>query len=646
MPDSANEGWQELQVPSRRQCPKLFYSFATQDESLTLLITDLISIWECELDKYDILSHAARQHASIDPSVSSDQFDILLSKIGKSLKDGDNVLLRQDVRNSSLLMLRTKSDLPKPLRPLEWTFKLTPRDVSELAERILRPSLHEVAVSGEKIKSLLRVIKEKDHVISRLLDRVGSASIDLGLIFPGITGMASRKSGQVSVADAKKHVPGMAGFDEKSWIRQFSNDEGYEGADCTGLSNLVRGNEKCFAHTKSEHEDWIRELSTTDKASPELDRSSARLNEDPSKHSARETSRRQANSDDDSTDADNDFERQPTPPALQLKSPSKNKTIADDDRDETPPPKRKPHKIGGLGRRSATKSFGTSNSKSKSPTPAEKNNGSPPQRRTPDISDATATASEDGDDDDKIISDTRSSQRNRTNEAPTPNRKLGGLRKKPTTNQSPSPSPAPTSRPATRQHPSPTPDENEDEDSDLDLDHDHPPIRSPSAPTPSRHRLGRVGRKATASPSKSDAPSPAKPAQDRTSEAPSQNTPKRRLGRLGARKNQDKEESPSSNKKTTPKTNRANQDDEDDTSSPSPSPTTRKKLASQRTKPSQIAKSEPQSSPPMPDSATAPPAKESEPEKEETAEETANRRRMELKRTIASNAGAKKKRRF
>lgn len=304
MPDATNEGWQELQVPSRRQCPKLFYSFTTQDESLTLLLTDLISIWECYLDKYDILGHAARQHASIDPSVSSAQFDILLSKIGKSLKDGNNVLLRQEVRNSQQLILKTRSDLPKPLRPLEWTFKLTPRDASELAERILRPSLHEVAVSGEKIKSLIRTIKDKDHVISRLLDRVGNSSIDLGLIFPGIAGMASRKSGQVSVADAKKHVPGMAPFDEESWVKQFSNDEGYEGADRTGLSNLVRGNEKCFAHTKSEHEDWIKDLPTTE----QVDQDVGQSKKDQSKPSTQDTNLRGASPDDDSTDPDNDFE--------------------------------------------------------------------------------------------------------------------------------------------------------------------------------------------------------------------------------------------------------------------------------------------------------------------------------------------------
>ncbi len=301
MPESANEGWQELQVPSRRQCPKLFYSFTTQDESITLLLTDLISIWESTLDRYDILSDAARQHASIDPSVSADQFEVLLSKIGKSLKDGENILSKQELRNSQLLILTTKIDLPKPLRPLEWTFKLAPQDASELAERILRPSLHEVAVSQEKIKSLLRAIKDKDHVISRLLERIGSSSIDLGLVFPGITGMA-RRGGQVSVEDAKKHVPGMAAFDEKSWVKQFANDEGYEGADRTGLGNLVRGCEKCFAHTKAEHEDWVKELSSPDKRTKAIN-----VRKDEPKLTKKDI-RGETEQRNDTTDSDNDFE--------------------------------------------------------------------------------------------------------------------------------------------------------------------------------------------------------------------------------------------------------------------------------------------------------------------------------------------------
>lgn len=302
MAQSTGEGWQELQVPSRRQCPKLFYSFFTHEESITLLLTDLISIWESSLDKPEILREAARQHTSIDPSVSTDQFRVLLTKLRKSLKDGENALARGNGSNSQVLLLQTKADLPRPLRPLEWTFILEPQTASELAEQILRPSLHEVSVSQDKITSLLRIIKDKDHVISRLLERTGNSAADLGLFFPGITGFASRKGGHVSVADAKKHVPGMASFDEKSWTQQFSNDDGYQGADRTGLSNLVRGCEKCFAHTKADHESWIKGLSSSNKVHQTRDRSSQ------AKSPVRKAPPQKPEPDDESTDSNDDFE--------------------------------------------------------------------------------------------------------------------------------------------------------------------------------------------------------------------------------------------------------------------------------------------------------------------------------------------------
>jgi hypothetical protein len=269
MPDSANQapkGWQELQVPSRRQCPKLFYFLETKPTSLTLFLTDLISLWESSLGEEGILFEAARQHTSVDPSVSRDQFQVLLAKIGKALSDGgQNVLVREGPKSAPALFLRTSVDLPRPLRPLRWTFQLTLQPASELAERILRPSLHEVAISERKIGSLMQLVRDRDHVISRLLDRIGTSSLDLGLIFPGVAG-TRKGAAAVSVADAKKHVPGMVGFDERQWARQFAvDDDADELADRTGLSNLVRGCEKCFAHTKAEHEEWIDDLSSSDR---------------------------------------------------------------------------------------------------------------------------------------------------------------------------------------------------------------------------------------------------------------------------------------------------------------------------------------------------------------------------------------------
>lgn len=303
MQHSANEGWQELNLPSRKECPKLFYSFHISKDSFALRLTDLISIWECSLDKYGILAEAARQQATIDPSESTHQFGVLLSKLRESLQGGQNSLVRDNSHVSQNLSLRTNVCLPRPLKPLDWTFHLEQKNASELAERLLRPSLHEVSVSQDKINSLLGILKDKDHVISRLLDRIGTSAIDLGLIFPGIAGTSSRKGGQLSVADARKHVAGMAVFDERSWVQQFSNDDGYEGADRTGLKNLVRGCEKCFVHTREQHEDWLNGLATSDKGAIKNTASKSQ-----SQASTGRTARPISESGDEPTGSEDDFE--------------------------------------------------------------------------------------------------------------------------------------------------------------------------------------------------------------------------------------------------------------------------------------------------------------------------------------------------
>ena len=222
-------------------------------------MTDLMAIWDCSLERVDIITEAGRQHSSIDPAESTAQLHVLLARLQQSLAEGQNRLVREPNTRAQTLLLRTRLDLPHPLRPLQWTFQLSPQRASEMAAQILRPCLHELSVSHDKIRSLLGIIKDKDHVISRLLDRIGTSGTDLSLIFPGLTGFAPRK-GHVSVAEAAKHVPGMGAFDEKPWSKQFANDDDYEDFDTSGLGNLVAGCEKCFIHTRAQHEDWVGQL--------------------------------------------------------------------------------------------------------------------------------------------------------------------------------------------------------------------------------------------------------------------------------------------------------------------------------------------------------------------------------------------------
>lgn len=249
--------WQELTTTSHSSCPKLFYKFTSQEDGYELLVTDLIGLWLVRADAEATRTYARRNRTSIDPTGA--QFEVLLEKLQQSLRDGTNILYRDDDSEDESLVLKTTIKLPKPLQPLEWQFYLQPEGAGEMAEHILRPSLHEASESKRKLDSLIDIIKQKDHVISKLLERIENSSTDLSLIFPRITSLKSRK-GIVTTKDAQAQVPGLATFNRKLWDDKFRSESAYAGFETHGLSNLMAGCEKCPKHTAKQHEKWLQKL--------------------------------------------------------------------------------------------------------------------------------------------------------------------------------------------------------------------------------------------------------------------------------------------------------------------------------------------------------------------------------------------------
>ncbi|KIV95987.1 hypothetical protein PV10_03572 [Exophiala mesophila] len=660
MPPKVQQGWQELQIPSRKECPKLFYLFTTSSDSFLLLLTDLISIWQCSLDKFGIIAEANRQNASIDPSDSDTQFKVLLSKLSQSLQGGQNALARDDKRTSNDLHLITKCNLPRPLKPLKWTFRASQQDTSELAERLLRPSLHEVSVLEAKIASLLEIIREKDHIISRLLDRIGTSGVDLGLIFPSISGLASRKGGQLSASDAQKHVPGMATFDEKSWIMQFATEDGYEGFDSTGLKNLVSGCEKCFAHTREQHEGWLRTLPSSnqlDKMEGETnDSTSSTAPEGQAESSVKRSSRPSC----DTTGSDGDFERQPTPPRSK-KAGSSPKTTSppvspakqdEGSTDETDPEQTRPNKrrIGGLRRTHATK---VSSDKTKSPSSPKKPAASSSHRAS-SASSGTPTASETQSESE---TDQRKQHQNSINAQPTQKaanteshtngkRRLGRLGKReesisPTRSSSTGRSPSPR-RKATK-----APDAKQDSKTSTPL---------------SNRRLGRLNKHSAPSPEASsdeddDLDAPPKTRSQKVKQSPRRpSTPPRRLGRLNRKsRREDKSPSPTETPRSTKRTpsSRSKIDADGDIAMQegkdcdTDAETNTDTAGSSSDTPGAARSAAGQTNVTIPAAdTTGGSSTAQQPEQEETVEQRADRRRVELKRNIAEGVGVKKKRRF
>ena len=224
MPASGTlQGWQVLHLSNEIPPTPLFFSYKRREDRLLVHLTDLISLWISEADREDLLEEALKQKPSIDPSESKSQYDTFCVRLGESLGTGLNSIQvgGSDV-GVNVLHVSTKLKLPKPLKPLAWTFRLEQQQQTSFARQISISALEALLQEEEHQRSLFKVIKEKDHVISKLLDKIDASGIDLGLIFPGISGSKSRRS-QVSLKEASRQVPGIAAFDLEQWTQQSQN---------------------------------------------------------------------------------------------------------------------------------------------------------------------------------------------------------------------------------------------------------------------------------------------------------------------------------------------------------------------------------------------------------------------------------------
>ena len=233
----ASTEWRQLTFLQRYEIPSLFYRFHPRQDAFTLHITDLVDIWDGSLNQNAIYVEASIQQSSIDPSDSSSQLKVLILKMEEALANGKNALAMGQVNRNRSFRLHTQIALPPPLKALSWTFNLSQQDSGSLSRHLLLPALRECLIQTRKLQALEGIIKEKDHVISRLLDKVESSGMDLSIIFPGISGLRSRKR-NVSIAEASNHVPGMGAFQRDTWTKQFYK----KGEDCSaGLAGLLNG---------------------------------------------------------------------------------------------------------------------------------------------------------------------------------------------------------------------------------------------------------------------------------------------------------------------------------------------------------------------------------------------------------------------
>ncbi|KAI9672319.1 MAG: hypothetical protein M1817_003341 [Caeruleum heppii] len=184
-----------------------------------VLITDLTHMWKESLGRREIIRRALEDDTSIDPSEDAAQMSILLGKIQAGLQGHHQTTLRVDRSLSTDLRLTVTSALPAPLPPLRWHMLLHRQPQTFLTAELTLPLLASHAKQQDQIRSLIVHLKDKDHVIGKLVDKLEASGMEIGAVFPMAVGARpTKKSSSRNVAS--KFVKGLSIFDQDDWRSQ------------------------------------------------------------------------------------------------------------------------------------------------------------------------------------------------------------------------------------------------------------------------------------------------------------------------------------------------------------------------------------------------------------------------------------------
>jgi len=181
-----------------------------------VILTDLTNVWEETLDVGSICDRAERDGCAISPREDQQQLNVFFRKLADALDglDTTSMTLGNDDKKDQLV-IQVSAPLPAPLPPFTWRVILRKKDSQALTCDIVCPLLLNLHQKQQTIEQLSNQLREKDHVISRLLDKFESSSTDLREVFPGTSSLRiSKKTSQRS--QLARHVNGLAPFEKTS----------------------------------------------------------------------------------------------------------------------------------------------------------------------------------------------------------------------------------------------------------------------------------------------------------------------------------------------------------------------------------------------------------------------------------------------
>ncbi|KAF4975646.1 hypothetical protein FZEAL_7581 [Fusarium zealandicum] len=214
------KSWRPLPLPPSTDLPVLLVSMDIDTAAYTVHITDLANMWTESLDRKAICIRGWSENTSIDPSDTPDNMAKFLTSLGTALDSSqpghDQTCLQLTTASKSdagddSLTLNITCELPG-LQPLKWPIHLKKLPPSAIATDLVLPLVQAHLTRTFEVESLVRMLSQKDAVLTKLLDKLEAMGTGLEHIFNPLSGKK-----KISRAAASDKVPGLASFERHRW---------------------------------------------------------------------------------------------------------------------------------------------------------------------------------------------------------------------------------------------------------------------------------------------------------------------------------------------------------------------------------------------------------------------------------------------
>ena len=178
--------WMPLYLSDNHAGTPWLFQFHPYRGGFKLQLTDLNGVWEERIPVKVLKQRAQRFECPIDPSQDQNQLQNLTDRLERMLLDNAAGLSSSIRKNddATAVYIDVECELPRPLRPLKWTFETKLQDQGSIKYSVVQPLVDKVNMQTSQLGQLTRLLHEKDNAILSILEKLESSELDLTSIFP------------------------------------------------------------------------------------------------------------------------------------------------------------------------------------------------------------------------------------------------------------------------------------------------------------------------------------------------------------------------------------------------------------------------------------------------------------------------------